>query len=354
MKAPIMASSRNRFTPIAASFSSRTIDTDAPRPPGLETTERVRRFSTRSVPASQRLEYWNDLTAQTFGPMVIDAPDREAFDAEMAGAPLGEGDVVSTWSVQSTLECKPGAVSAGAADTLNIGVLSSGLSLSRQDGRVWQMRPGDFCLVDPARPFFLSLEGASHLLTLRLPKAQFIERLGDIDHIAGVRVSGSAGPGAALSSLIRGLWPAAVRADSEGWGPGLVEVVLSLVELVYKSPGGHTDTADSVLDVRTSQAKMYIERHLRDPDLTARSIASHLGVSTRYVQLLFAPLGVTPSAYILERRLQLAAAQIRRERRGRVCDIAYEVGFTDLSYFCRVFRRCFGQTPREYRQRIDG
>jgi AraC family transcriptional regulator, positive regulator of tynA and feaB len=354
MKAPTMAASRNRFNPIAASFSARTTDTEAPQPPGLETPERTLRFSTRSVPASQRLDYWNDLTSQTFGPMVIDAPDREAFDAEMAGAPVGEGDLVSTWSAPSTLECKPGAVSAGAAETLNIGVISSGLTLSRQDGKVWQMRPGDFCLVDPARPFRLSLEGASQLLTLRLPKAKLVERLGDIDHIAGVRVSGSAGPGAALSSLIRGLWPAAVRAGSEGWGPGLIEVVLSLVELVYKSPGVRTDTADSVLDVRTAQAKMYIERHLREPDLTARSIASHLGVSPRYVQLLFAPLGVTPSAYILSRRLQLAAAQIRRERRERVCDIAYEVGFTDLSYFCRVFRRCFGQTPREYRQRVGG
>jgi AraC-like DNA-binding protein len=352
MNAPTIAS-RARVAPIPVSFSTQMAALSSG---GSEIPPSTLRFSTRSVPASRRLEYWNELTAQTFGPMVIDAPDREAFDAEITGLPFGEGgELVSTWSGPSTLECKPcGALNAGAADTLNIGVLASGLTVRRQAGRVWQMRPGDWCLVDPSRPFLLSVESSSHLLTLRLPKTKIIERLGEIDRIVGIRVSGSTGPGAALSSLIRGLWPAAARAGTEGWAEGLIEVVLSLAELVYRTPGALTETDGTVLDVRRGQATAFIERNLRDPDLSARSIASSLGVSPRSVQLLFAPLGVTPSAYILSRRLHLAAQQIRRERRARVGDIAYEVGFTDLSYFCRAFRRYFGQTPREYRQHIGG
>jgi AraC-like DNA-binding protein len=351
MNAPTIAS-RARVAPIPVSLATRTA---ALLPGGSEISPSALRFSTRSVPASRRLEYWNELTAQTFGPMVIDAPDREAFDAEITGLPLGEGELVSTWSGPSTLECKPcGALNVGAADTLNIGVLASGLTVRRQDSRLWQMRPGDWCLVDSTRPFVLSVESPSHLLTLRLPKVKILERLGEVDHLVGIRVNGSTGPGAALSSLILGLWPAAARAGTDGWAEGLIDVVLSLAELVYKTPGALTETDGSVLDVRRGQAKAFIERNLRDPDLTARSIASSLGVSPRYVQLLFAPLGVTPSAYILSRRLHLAAQQIRRERRARVSDIAYEVGFTDLSYFCRAFRRHFGQTPREYRQHIGG
>jgi AraC-like DNA-binding protein len=312
------------------------------------------RFATRSVPPSQRLKYWNELTARALGPMVIDAPDPENYDAEMIGLPLGQGDLISTWSDRATLECRPSTAGGDGAGTLNIGVHNSGLSLSRQGGKAWQMRPGDFVLVDPSRPFMLSVQSASHMLTLRLPKAKTLERLGDIDHALGVRVSGSDGAGAALSSLIRGLWPAAMRAHCDGWAEGLIDVVWSLLELVYKSPRALAAEDGSLLGVRRTQAKAIVERNLRDPEFNARSIAASLGVSTRSVQLLFAPLGVTPSEYILSRRLHLAAAQVGRERRMRVCDIAYAAGFTDLSYFCRVFRRYFGQTPREYRQRVGG
>jgi AraC-like DNA-binding protein len=34
----------------------------------------------------------------------------------------------------------------------------------------------------------------------------------------------------------------------------------------------------------------------------------------------------------------------------RIAEVAYEVGFNDLSYFNRSFRRRFGLSPREVRE----
>jgi AraC-like DNA-binding protein len=48
---------------------------------------------------------------------------------------------------------------------------------------------------------------------------------------------------------------------------------------------------------------------------------------------------------ILKAREQLAA-----DPAASVTDVAFQVGFADLSYFERSFRRIVGQSPREFRR----
>ena len=324
-------------------FNSGTPVCAAPASPG------VRRYSTRGVPAARRLQYWNDLAAQAFGPLVIDARTNETFAAEMGWLSLGECDLISTWSKPSILRCRSRSNSSAIAPLLLIGVQISGHSLGESGGQRWAMRPGDLVLSDPCQPFTCSVDAPSHILTLRIPRARLEERLGDVDRYSCVGVSGTHGPGAALSSLIRGLWPAAANASTESWAPQVMEVVLDLAELVFKSHPATVNQPVSLLEARRAQATALIEQRLGDPEFNSRAIAERLGVSLRYVQMLFAPLGITPSAYILNRRLQLAAFKFRANGSPRVSDIAFAVGFTDPSYFCRAFREHYGRTPREYR-----
>ncbi|HEX4024780.1 MAG TPA: helix-turn-helix transcriptional regulator [Steroidobacteraceae bacterium] len=102
--------------------------------------------------------------------------------------------------------------------------------------------------------------------------------------------------------------------------------------------------------VLRAKAVAFVETNLADPDLGVTSIAADLGVSTRYVQLLFAELLTTPSSFIRARRLE-TAADLLRQRGATACitDIAFDVGFGDLSGFCHAFRRRFGVTPSDFR-----
>lgn len=67
--------------------------------------------------------------------------------------------------------------------------------------------------------------------------------------------------------------------------------------------------------------------------------------------------GVGVSDFLMSYRLEKAQALLVFERRS-VSDTAYAVGFNDVSYFCRVFRRCVGVSPTTYLrvvpQNIDG
>lgn len=57
---------------------------------------------------------------------------------------------------------------------------------------------------------------------------------------------------------------------------------------------------------------------------------------------------MTPSQFILNRRLNLAAYKLRSSFDGTVTDLAMDLGFSDASHFSRRFRRIFALTPTEY------
>jgi len=95
--------------------------------------------------------------------------------------------------------------------------------------------------------------------------------------------------------------------------------------------------------------RAYIAGNLRDPRLSAASMAQQFGISTRFVHMVLAHSGKTVGSLILEHRLLTAAAQLRSDPAAAVTEVALDAGFQDLSHFCRTFKRRFGVSARQYR-----
>ncbi len=104
--------------------------------------------------------------------------------------------------------------------------------------------------------------------------------------------------------------------------------------------------------VTVDAAIRYLEANLRDPDVDPDRVAAHFGVSTRYVQILFAREGMTVSDWIRQRRLENCRKALQSKRlEETITEIAFTWGFNDASHFSRLFRRRFGMTPRAYARR---
>jgi AraC-like DNA-binding protein len=94
-----------------------------------------------------------------------------------------------------------------------------------------------------------------------------------------------------------------------------------------------------------------IAADLRSGELSAASVAQRLGLTPRYVHQLMDGAGLTFSQHVRNLRLDEARTVLRQHHSDhlRISDIAYLVGFQDLSYFNREFRLRFGQSPSDIR-----
>jgi len=93
-----------------------------------------------------------------------------------------------------------------------------------------------------------------------------------------------------------------------------------------------------------------IERAVDPERLSLSHIASSLGVSASHMSRTFKrETGQTFEQYLAERRVEYAR-RLLLDPFNNVSDVARKCGFTDASYFARVFRKFAGCSPSEYSQ----
>jgi AraC-like DNA-binding protein len=92
--------------------------------------------------------------------------------------------------------------------------------------------------------------------------------------------------------------------------------------------------------------------HLRDGELSVAEVARRQRVTSRYVHRLFENEGLTFSSFVLGQRLAHAHRMLSDPRLAdrTIGSVAFDVGFGDLSYFNRTFRRRYAATPTDIRQ----
>lgn len=105
------------------------------------------------------------------------------------------------------------------------------------------------------------------------------------------------------------------------------------------------------LDNRIAKTLSYIRTNLANK-LEVAELARMNFVSTEYFTRLFTEqIKESPIKYILTKRIQRAQLMLMVEN-IQVKDVAYAVGFNDISYFNRVFKRMVGTTPQEYKKNV--
>ena len=98
------------------------------------------------------------------------------------------------------------------------------------------------------------------------------------------------------------------------------------------------------------KALQIIENHMDDEELTAESFSKEIGYSRTWAyKKLMALTGQSVTEFIRSVRLK-RAAQLILQSAGNTSEIAYQTGFTNLSYFSRCFKEQFGVNPSEYKQ----
>lgn len=104
---------------------------------------------------------------------------------------------------------------------------------------------------------------------------------------------------------------------------------------------------------RAVEAALWIDAHSHQ-EIDLEGAAAQADVSPfHFLRLFSSVLGVTPHQYLVRSRLR-HAARLLAEDDNSITDIAYDVGFGDLSNFVRTFHRAAGVSPRRFREASRG
>jgi AraC-like DNA-binding protein len=220
----------------------------------------------------------------------------------------------------------------------------------RAGGHDFDMVPGSILVGHPGEEFVCSHE---HLSGDECLCFKFTPEV--VEAFGGKAALWRAGSLAPLPELMV-LGEAAQAAATDKSDLGLDELGLLLasrfVDLVSGRARRPPGTAGSDRR-RAVRAALWIDAHADQP-LTVADAAAEAGLSPFHFLRLFARvLGVTPHQYLLRCRLRHAARLLAGDSLP-VTDVAYRVGFGDLSNFVRTFRRAAGVSPRRFRQGARG
>ena len=99
------------------------------------------------------------------------------------------------------------------------------------------------------------------------------------------------------------------------------------------------------------RALRWMDRRLME-HFTILEVARAMGRSvTHFHRRFLSEVGITPAAYLAERRVQEAKVMLT-EGSLSVTDIAFALGFSSSQYFATVFKKHLGVTPTEYRRQL--
>lgn len=224
--------------------------------------------------------------------------------------------------------------------------------VATQLGREVMLGSGDATTLSNGDLGSIIFPEAGEFVSLLLPRNALGPLLRDVDGCIGRLV-----PGSTPALRLLGHYLEILKNDSEMATPELQSLMATHVyDLVAVALGATRDAAELAKGRGVRAAHLHaIKRDIIrrvDGKLSPDTIAARHRLTPRYMRKLFEDEGTTFTEFVREQRLVRAHRMLisRRFDHRRIGDIAFEVGYSDLSYFNRSFRRRFGTSPSELRK----
>ena len=129
---------------------------------------------------------------------------------------------------------------------------------------------------------------------------------------------------------------------------------LESMGIIYQLLGRFVKEASPKYIATDPRIKEAISR-INDSEESLRidELAKSVFMTTDYfIRLFKKEIGCTPAQFLIERKMMQAMLMLASESL-RIKEVAYSLGYDNISYFTRLFRRHTGMTPRLYRESFN-
>lgn len=338
---------------MAGTGTGRELGRDRPGERSAPPEARRQAWNTDEVRPHESFAYYREAICQAFMSLTPECASPLPFQARVEAVRLGAGAVNRVWFPNHTVKRAASDIAASTRSCYYLNLNLGGRSHTHQAGNTLTMSPGQIGIFDSNRLVEIDHDpGSAHAVaSFWVPHRALDDRLPASFDFTATRISDDPVVGHLIVETARTL-NAQALALPEPDGARLFDVLLDLVALALSRPRG--DHVGSAMAAALGlKLRRVIHERLRRPDLCVRGVAAAVGISERYVHKLFERTGTSFSRYVMERRLDGAAADLRDPAKATlpVGSVAFDWGFVDVSHFARRFRMRFGCAPREWRGR---
>lgn len=314
-------------------------------------------YSTAGLPNRTRAAAWNALYSQRLAHVDFVPADQDSFNAELCLSILGPIRFARMASDRTSIARTTRHIGRTPGRLYSFMLQSRGSGVFAHCGHEATLHEGDFTLCDSSAPHSYQIDDRSEVILLRVPADVVRTCLPSPEQFCGRRLPASEGMTGAAAAMVASLCRQVEIGFDPDYGDRAARHVLDVMATTYSMAFDRiADSGSAVVSGRLARVKRYIEEHLRDPSLSPCVIAAGLKMSSRYLRMIFSISRETISGYILRRRLEECAKQIRDPawRGHTITEIAFGWGFNSAAHFARSFRERYAIAPRDYRRMTPG
>lgn len=214
-------------------------------------------------------------------------------------------------------------------------------------GRQCTASSGQVCFVTSDEEYTVEMSDRLDAMWLRIPTSRMQGHVASINGALGCSIDVSDGIGLFAAQMMYTSLTIGPQMSDRGTRIVGQSVLSMFGELLDSQTSASARSQSCYRQKILSRARDYIDQHLGDDELTPSTIATGIGISTRYLSELFQAEGVSVMRWVQRRRLEQCRQELERGTPGRtrISEIAYGLGFKNVSCFNRAFKAHFGVNP---------
>jgi AraC-like DNA-binding protein len=317
-------------------------------------TSPFRSVSTEGIKVSERREFWESSASFLFGTLRLQMERRDAFRGHFEYTNVADLVFcrVSSDVPHLVLRTDP-AAGQRHQPYLKAVLQTEGSSVLSQNGRTTRLRAGEWSVYDFEQPYSVEIPRRTEMCMLLIPREKVQTGDFDLGNLALRRFSGRRGLGKLIWSLALATFDQIPEIQDRS-SRDVADILSQMIRLALLDFSDGRPPVDSK-DALRERVKLYIARHLGEPDLSIAKLASVARCSKRYLHMVFEPENTSISDYILKLRLERCREDLRNPASAHrsITDIAYSWGFNNSNHFSRCFKEAFGVCPRHVRNEFN-
>ena len=299
---------------------------------------------------------FTQLVSERFAPLTVGTDRAEEFRGAIRGRGLGRLEVFDVRATQHQVERTDPVATQTPKGSLMLHLQLSGVGIMRQSGREAMLQPGDLGFYESDKAYSLGLDDRFRNVILVFPRQMLALSDDAVGQLTATRIAGTEGFAPMIVPFLTQL------AGNLGQVPAhsslrlahnTVELIATMLQGMLGVRRQHRPTEGR--EFLLEQLRAYIEDNLADPGLDPGQIASAHFISVRQLHDVFSRDGSTVAAWIRFRRLERCRADLTDRRldfRG-VGAVGAQHGLMDPGHFSRLFRNAYGESPSEFRRRLQ-